>query len=87
MPVRLSLFIPPTSAVLPKIEVFLKTTAEGLTGSQKCTEPTNTKASALGRAAKKKPGGAIGAHPTYPPPTRHETHAGAHSTPGTQTQP
>ena len=31
--------------------------------------------------------GGNGAHPTYECPCRHETHAGAHTRPGTQYQP
>jgi hypothetical protein len=44
--------------------LFLKTTVEGRTGSPKCPEFTNTNTSGFGLAAKKKPGGGKGAHPT-----------------------
>jgi hypothetical protein len=79
--------IPPTSLVLLKIVASFTTTEDGLTGSLIRLALMNTNCSAFGRAAKKIPGGGNGAQPTKPPPTRHDTHAGAQSMPGTQTQP
>jgi len=65
------------------IVVLLTMTTEGRTGSANRAVCTKTNCGAA--LTKKAPRGGSGAHPTYPPPTRQVTQAGAHSVPGTQT--
>ncbi len=84
---RLSRLRPPVSLVLAKTVEFLNISVDETTGPPKCAVPTNTKWSGSGRCSNTQPAGGNGAQPTYPPPTRQDTQAGAHSTPGTQTQP
>jgi hypothetical protein len=68
------------------IVVLFTITVEGRSVSWKRLASTKTNDDGAMCPAKIKPGGANGAQPMKPPPTRHETQAGAHSMPGTQTQ-
>src|ERR1041384_2471979 len=63
------------------IVVLLTITVVGLTSSWNRLAWTKTKGGA--GAVITTPRGGAGAQPTYPPPERHVTQAGAHSTPGT----
>src|SRR4030095_10369639 len=69
--------------VLLIIVVLLTITVLGVIRSWKRGPSTNTNKD----GATTTPRGRSGAQPMWPPPTRQETHAGAHSIPGTQTQP
>src|SRR5689334_14621188 len=71
------------TAVRLIIVVLLTMTVRGRIGSWNRCDSTKTNKD----GASTTPCGASGAHPQYPPPKRHETQAGAHSMPGTQTQP